>query len=86
MSFRLVNFSYEMFNDAMACACAIRNNIMHYSGGTEIYNPDNPNGVTIENGEKAIFTVRITVKYLYDIGSNVKTPDWVDKTQSEIIR
>jgi len=62
----------------------IRNKITHYSGGTEIYNDENLNGVTIDNAKKAIEMVRIMVKHLYNLGGN-DNPDWVDQKESEII-
>lgn len=63
----------------------IRNRIVHYTGGTEIYNDNDPLGVNISNAEKAIEAVSGMITQLIQlVGSQV--PPWVKQRESRIIR
>jgi hypothetical protein len=63
----------------------IRRRIVHYAGGSQIFNDDDLYGVNIPNAEKGITMVRGIVKQLSALlGENY--PPWVDRKQSRIIR
>ena len=63
----------------------IRNRLVHYTGGTEIYNDNDPYGVNISNAEKGIRMVRGMVRQLCALlGEN--PPIWVERIESRIIR
>lgn len=63
----------------------IRNRIVHYTGGTQIYNNNDIYGVNIVNAEKGIEMVRGMIKQLSSL-VGTKYPPWVDSIESRIIR
>jgi hypothetical protein len=63
----------------------IRNRITHYSGGTQIYNDNDPYGVNLKNAEMGINMVRGMVKQLKTLVGE-ESPPWVDQKQSITIR
>ena len=63
----------------------IRNRLVHYSGGTKIYDDADPDGINIANAELAINMVRGMVKLLNELVGE-KYPPWVDQTVSKAIR
>lgn len=62
----------------------IRNKIVHYTGGIQIYNEDDIYGVNVNNAEKGIKMVRGMIKQLNSL-VGTKYPPWVDREKSRII-
>jgi len=63
----------------------IRNEISHYTGGTKIYNDDEEYGINISNAEKGVEMVRLMIRYLTEI-SDIECPEWINLTESRIIK
>ena len=63
----------------------IRNRIMHYTGGTQVYNDADFYGVNITNAEKGISMTRGLIRQLTRLVGK-PSPAWVNQAQSRTIR